>query len=467
MKRNSEFIYLTIAGEIRQSILDGTIEPGKFLMSEAELCDYYHTSRFSVRKALELLQNEGLIAKKAGQGSIVNPLLSPNEGHERVLRIVSSSPLHYLDYAMPVILEECRKRYPHMSVKLLRLSIQDFWQSVATSDEMGFKSDLFLLSDNQYRFARNQTGMFADLRPLLPPSYLTMYPKLLHAYEESGETLAVPVNVASVFMLVNPRLFDKYNVKLPNESWTTEDFIRAAQKLTVDTNSDGILDQYGFFLPSSISRWPVIALQQQVNFHRMDSSEPFLRTLDFIHDSLYRYRIAKLYKPTDYVISSHPFVNEKAAMLLTTTPEMIGLRRHGLPFEPLMADLPFGDIQSTLLSSNVFMAHSQSPNFDMASLFLQTALDPAVQERIARQAGFHSVYRSVNNRVWEERYLEKLLLSDDRIAGNQYIHEMVPDREILNVLDTQMESFWAGLEKADHFADKIVNMYKRQHATVE
>lgn len=63
--------YTQIADDIRQRILDGALQAGDRLPSEAELMNDYGVSRIVIRMAVEALQNEGLVLKQQGRGTFV------------------------------------------------------------------------------------------------------------------------------------------------------------------------------------------------------------------------------------------------------------------------------------------------------------------------------------------------------------------------------------------------------------
>jgi GntR family transcriptional regulator, trehalose operon transcriptional repressor len=63
--------YQTIYSEIAEQIKNREIEPNTMLPSEHELCESYNTSRETIRKALNLLSQNGYIQKLRGKGSIV------------------------------------------------------------------------------------------------------------------------------------------------------------------------------------------------------------------------------------------------------------------------------------------------------------------------------------------------------------------------------------------------------------
>lgn len=63
--------YLSIYEEIAQQIQNGHYPPKTILPSENEFADLYQTSRETIRKALNLLAQNGFIQKIRGKGSLV------------------------------------------------------------------------------------------------------------------------------------------------------------------------------------------------------------------------------------------------------------------------------------------------------------------------------------------------------------------------------------------------------------
>lgn len=66
-----ELRYRTIADELRRQVESGELAAGGLLPSESELSGGYGVSRVTVRKALELLRDEGLIDSRQGFGWFV------------------------------------------------------------------------------------------------------------------------------------------------------------------------------------------------------------------------------------------------------------------------------------------------------------------------------------------------------------------------------------------------------------
>ena len=63
--------YRKLYEQLRALIEDGTYNHGDLLPSENELCAAHHLTRPTVRRALDMLVNEGFIMRHQGKGSIV------------------------------------------------------------------------------------------------------------------------------------------------------------------------------------------------------------------------------------------------------------------------------------------------------------------------------------------------------------------------------------------------------------
>lgn len=61
--------YRQIADHLRTDIESGVIAAGAPLPSESELCDRYNAARGTVRQAISLLRNEGLVTSERGRGT--------------------------------------------------------------------------------------------------------------------------------------------------------------------------------------------------------------------------------------------------------------------------------------------------------------------------------------------------------------------------------------------------------------
>jgi DNA-binding FadR family transcriptional regulator len=74
-----------LAGELVQRIVRGQYPPGSAMPSEPALCESYSVSRTTVREAVKMLQEKGLVQVRRGSGTIVNPQVMWNMLDELVL----------------------------------------------------------------------------------------------------------------------------------------------------------------------------------------------------------------------------------------------------------------------------------------------------------------------------------------------------------------------------------------------
>lgn len=65
--------YRVLADELRRQVLDNVFAAPDQFPTEAELCQAYGVSRFTVREALRALQAEGLIKRRRGSGTTIQP----------------------------------------------------------------------------------------------------------------------------------------------------------------------------------------------------------------------------------------------------------------------------------------------------------------------------------------------------------------------------------------------------------
>jgi len=64
--------YNQMAQTLRERILSAAWKPGAQLPTERSLCDSFAVSRITVRRALQILEEESLVLRRQGRGTYVN-----------------------------------------------------------------------------------------------------------------------------------------------------------------------------------------------------------------------------------------------------------------------------------------------------------------------------------------------------------------------------------------------------------
>lgn len=69
--RDADLAYLRVADDIASRIASGELAPGARLRSERDLAAYYGVSYGTVRRAMQVLRDRGLITTIHGRGTFV------------------------------------------------------------------------------------------------------------------------------------------------------------------------------------------------------------------------------------------------------------------------------------------------------------------------------------------------------------------------------------------------------------
>jgi GntR family transcriptional regulator len=67
----AEYVYVQVADDLAVKIERGEFPAGSRLPSEAELAEHYGVAKMTVRRALEVLRERGMIRTLHGRGSVV------------------------------------------------------------------------------------------------------------------------------------------------------------------------------------------------------------------------------------------------------------------------------------------------------------------------------------------------------------------------------------------------------------
>ncbi len=243
--------------------------PGDQLLSELVLTKKFGVSQTTIRRAIKKLVTEGLLYRKHGSGTYVaeNP-----HANRKMLSLKS----FFQDYHMPGndIHSETDLKPIRFSIwgnrttsKIYQNAVDSFEQ---THKDMHITTDLKMLTGMQVPeyFEEIEKGVIPDVfcvncnhllwllknNSILPlDKYInseTMFP--LNSIEPhvrelityNGQTWMLPRNLQVFTLCYNRDIFDKERIAYPNEMWTWDDYLNAAQALTKRTET-GKVEQYG------------------------------------------------------------------------------------------------------------------------------------------------------------------------------------------------------------------------------
>ena len=80
------------------------------------------------------------------------------------------------------------------------------------------------------------------------------FPSLVDAFTYKGQLYGVSKDWNTQVLYYDKDLFDKAGIAYPDETWTWDDVLAAAKKITADTDGDGMTDQWGFVTDTGMNR---------------------------------------------------------------------------------------------------------------------------------------------------------------------------------------------------------------------
>ena len=144
------------------------------------------------------------------------------------------------------LIKKFEKTHPHVKVVYESgIPKDDYADWLAEQVLKGEQPDLFMVPENDFSMLAS-TGALKSLDTLLTDDERTaFYPVAYEAGQYQRVSYALPVESNPIMMCVNKDLLEKEGISIPESGWTLEDFYEICKKVTKDTNSDGVVDQYG------------------------------------------------------------------------------------------------------------------------------------------------------------------------------------------------------------------------------
>jgi multiple sugar transport system substrate-binding protein len=136
--------------------------------------------------------------------------------------------------AMEQIVSEFHKDHPDINVKIQVTPWDDYWTKLQTAATGGSAPDVFWMTLAYFQY-------YADGGALLPlddqiaedgVDMSSFVPAIADGYKFDDKTYGMPKDVNAFGLFYNKLLFEDAGVQLPDDSWTWDDVIEAAQDLT-------------------------------------------------------------------------------------------------------------------------------------------------------------------------------------------------------------------------------------------
>ena len=157
-------------------------------------------------------------------------------------------------------LDIVKQTYPDINVKL-NVVAGDYDQKVQTMIAGGTPPDIMMLAENYQVYASK--GQIIPLDDYIDPTRSTwtsaIRRDIANLMKYDGKQYGMPDRAGAMVVYYNKDMFDTANVPYPKKGWTREDFLEAAQKLTIKEN--GKIVQWGYYPSSWWPQWMQLIYQ--------------------------------------------------------------------------------------------------------------------------------------------------------------------------------------------------------------
>ncbi|MBM7573478.1 ABC transporter substrate-binding protein [Aquibacillus albus] len=151
------------------------------------------------------------------------------------------------------LIDAFEEKNPHIQIELKSYAPLSYWSKISAMAAAGSAPDVFdMNSDFVDEWASK--GFLYNLQDFVDNDinkedyFTSVFDAVRYPDKETGDMYAFPYAWVTTVLYYNKDMFDEAGLEYPTKEWTWDEFLHAAQTLTLDTNNDGRTDQYGFWL---------------------------------------------------------------------------------------------------------------------------------------------------------------------------------------------------------------------------
>ncbi len=273
-----------------------------------------------------------------------------------------------------------KKGHADIPIELIHIPSQgDYRKRLAADLTSGAPADVVLVSYRRFAELAAKNA-FEPLGPYLDQSDQIntndFYPQAIQPYMWQGQLICIPQNISSLVMYYNKDLFDAAGASYPADNWSWDDFISTAQALTLDTDQDGQIDQYGVGIEPELIRvapfiWQNNGFVSYQNALALDYPTS-VEAIQWFVDWQVKYHIVPNAVEEVSENSESRFVNGRAAMYFNSR-RLTPTFREITAFDWDVAPLPVGKTKATILHSDAYCLTSASAHKTEAWKFIEFA----------------------------------------------------------------------------------------------
>lgn len=224
--------------------------------------------------------------------------------------------------------------YPDVEVNLIHTP-DGYWEKLTTMFAADTPPDLMYMGyPEMVRFAAEDTLLsLSDLFTTDPEFNAEMFfPSLFDAFVYEDEIYGVAKDWNVQVLYYNKDLFDAAGIAYPDDAWTWDDLLAAAETLTIDEDDDGINEQWGFVTATGANRigsWiygnggGILSDDQQSCI--LDGEES-IEALEFLTSLMFEHKVAPSHIELGDQSAQEMFSSGRSAMMVSGGWRVIAFR---------------------------------------------------------------------------------------------------------------------------------------------
>lgn len=281
------------------------------------------------------------------------------------------------------------------------------------------------------------------------------WPGLLESAKYNGSVYGLPRDIESNVLYYNKELFDKAGVAYPDETWTWDNLLAAAEKLTVK-DASGKVTQYALAMEGGkYAKWVNqnggAILDDYVNPSKCLLSTPeSIAAIKFFSDMMnngYAMRDADLSQAGG---DAAVFQSGQAAMIIQNTSRVSSFNTAKMNYDVAVVPIPEGGKRWNAAGGAAWVMSAASDNKDAAWTFLQWLQGKDGGEKLYTERGeiFPALQSVANSPVFmtDQPPANKKGIIDEAAASGVGGFGYFPDWDELDssVISPALQKIWAG-----------------------
>lgn len=310
----------------------------------------------------------------------------------------------------------------------------------------GEQLDVFMVLNEDF----NTLASIDALQPL--DKYVedksVFYDGILASGSYQNNLYALPYEASPTMMCINKDLLEKENIPIPDENWTMEDFFNICQKITKDSNNDGVIDQFGscnYEWLDAVHGYGISLFDEQgKNCYLNDAKDAlsFVQKLKALNNG---YNLST----DDFDKGRVAFIPLTIAQYRTYQPYPYRVSKYST-FSWYCLPMPGsrGNKKTVTCQTSLMAINAKSDYKDLAYDFINILTSQDIQQNLIEKSQGVSVLKDVMN-----NQKTKKILQDNEAALNIELLN-----NILNniIIEPKFKNYYSVLEKADYLISKSI-----------